>query len=180
MSVYDRFSEEELAILKQRAERVAHASRTEDTSDQFGALTIELQHGQYALPVEALTAVYENVTVVPVPCTPAYVKGITNIRGRIVPVLDMAVLLGVAESEKPDHPMMIVASHQDVTVAFQAAAVGDVVNISSRDIGIVPGNTEGRQTGFIQGILSDGRALLNVRTLLENSGDGFADGLRNP
>ncbi len=172
MSVYERFSEEELAILKQRAERVARASGAEDTSDQFGALTIEVQYEQYALPVEALTAVYEDISVVPVPCTPPHVKGIANIRGRIVPVLDMAVLLGVHEAEEDDRQMLIVASHNDVTVAFQTGAVGDVMTISSRDISIVPNTSEGRQLNFVQGILSDGRALLNVRALLDMPGLG--------
>ena len=93
MSIFEHFSEEEREILRIRAERAANAVRESAQEAVFSALEVTIQSQSYALPIEVLTTVYENVAVVPVPCVPSFVAGIANIRGRILPVFDLAVLL---------------------------------------------------------------------------------------
>jgi purine-binding chemotaxis protein CheW len=164
---FRQFSEEELAILKMRAERVARAAGDDSGNEVFGALTITIHNELYAVPIEVLTGVYEEIPVVPVPCTPAYVSGIANIRGHIVPVLDLAHLLDVGGTARETSRMLVVATDDDVTMAFQADAVGDVINIFSREVNLPPGGA-GQQMNYVQGILSDGAALLNIRAILSD------------
>jgi purine-binding chemotaxis protein CheW len=163
---FRQFSEEELAILKTRAERVARATKDDSGDEVFGALMITLRGENYAIPIETLTGVYESISVVPVPCTPPYVSGIANIRGHIVPVLDLAHLLNVSGEAEQDANMLVVASENDVTMAFRAEMVGDVMNIFSAEVNLPPSNGSGQQMNYIQGILSDGAALLNIRAIL--------------
>src|SRR5215216_5720695 len=100
MSIHEHFTERELKILQARAERAASAAQRDDVEKtEIRALQCTLGSESYALPVEFVRAVYENVTVVPVPCTPRFVAGIANIRGRIMPVLDLATLLNVPPSK---------------------------------------------------------------------------------
>ena len=165
---FRQFSEEELAILKMRAERVARATKDDSGDEVIGALMITLRREVYAVPIEALTGVYESISVVPVPCTPSYVSGIANIRGHIVPVLDLVHLLDVGGEAEQDAPMLVVASDNDVTMAFRADMVGDVMNIFSREVNLPPINGAGQQMNYIQGILSDGSALLNIRAILSD------------
>jgi purine-binding chemotaxis protein CheW len=164
MSSFRQFSEEELAILKQRAERVARATSDDSGAEVFGALMITVRDESYAIPIEVLTGVYESISVVPVPCTPTYISGIANIRGHIIPVLNLVHLLGVGGAAGEQSQMLVIASDNDVTMAFEADAIGDVVNIFSHDVNLPPGGAG--QMNYIQGVMSDGVALLNMRAIL--------------
>jgi purine-binding chemotaxis protein CheW len=168
MSIFDRFSEEELAILKARAERVAYAADDDDIGNLMSVLKVGIGNEMYALPVESLTAVYEHISVVPVPCTPGYVSGIANIRGHILPVLNLSILLGMSAPEAMSEAKLIVADYRDMTVAFQVSSVGDIVSIPGSEIDNLPGNIDGRASGYIQGLLADGTALLNTRAIFED------------
>jgi purine-binding chemotaxis protein CheW len=176
MSVFDRFSAEELAILKQRAERVAHTAQEDDHGALISALTIQLDNENYALPVEDLTAVYSEIEVVPVPWTPTYVSGIANVRGRIIPVFDLGVLLDVPGHANADAGPLIVASNDELTLAFRVGAVGDVLNFSSHEVEPVPLNMESKQVSYFQGVLHDGTAVLNMRAILNDPALIVADG----
>jgi purine-binding chemotaxis protein CheW len=148
---FRQFSEEELNILRQRAERVARATKDDSGSEVIGALTIVVGNEVYAVPIDV----------------PSYVSGISNIRGHIVPVLNLSYLLNGDFSADEEARMLIVASNGDVTMAFQADKVGDVLNIFSREVNLPPGGA-GQQVNYIQGILSDGAALLNIRAILSD------------
>ena len=81
MSMLERFSEKERALLEARAARIARVADGEETTELIHALTVAIQDGVYALPVDTLMGVYEEARVIPVPCTPEYVAGIANVRG---------------------------------------------------------------------------------------------------
>jgi purine-binding chemotaxis protein CheW len=177
MSVFERFSQEQMAVLKARAERVARAAAEEDAGSLFGVLTVTIGAEQYALPVEWLTAVFDDVSVVPVPCTPDYVGGIANIRGHIVPVIHLAHLLNVAVAPGVEFNKLIVLSNNELTLAVQVSGIGDVLNVSEHDLSAVPGDADIAQGVYMRGILPDGAVVLDVRAILEDPALNVAEGV---
>ena len=167
MSLLDRFSEKDRQVLEARARRIAQIVDADQDIDVIEALAVNIQGEKYALPIDVLTSVYEGVSVVPVPCTPPYVSGIANVRGRIVPVFDLATLLNLAEDTHDETSMLIVASDDRVTLAFRVNDVGDSVAIANSEIGNVQGNTN---NNYLSGVLQDGTALVNVRAILNDPG----------
>jgi chemotaxis signal transduction protein len=63
----------------------------------------------YALPVEDVVEVAELGDLVPVPGAAAAILGVRNLRGQVLPVIDLAGLLGVPRRNRPDH--IVVAEH---------------------------------------------------------------------
>jgi purine-binding chemotaxis protein CheW len=167
MTFYDRFSPEEIAILRQRALRVAQASQDDDQVQSISALTIYVYDEVYALPVESLMAVYEDVQVVPVPCVPSHISGIVNVRGHIIPVLDLSVLLSVAPKDMPSRTLAIAGNGQH-TVGLLVTRLGDVVHFMAQDMDAVPANFDARQARYIQGVLQDGTALLKLPAIIND------------
>src|SRR5882724_2626146 len=102
MSIYEHFSQQELEILWARAERAAYAAQKSDAETLITALQITPGGESYALPVELLHGVYEGIEVMAVPCTPPFIAGVANVRGRILPVLDLATVLGAPEQALPE------------------------------------------------------------------------------
>lgn len=160
MSFYEHFSEKEQEVLRMRAERIASTQQQVQQGDAISALVIQLGGETYALPMEALTAVYVGHTVIPLPCVPSYVAGIANVRGQILTVLDLAILLRVPG--KAAQGALIVASNGDTSVGFCVQAIGDATTILTHELHAVPSTLN---NAYLIGVLPNGTALLNVSAI---------------
>ena len=163
MSFYDHFSGEELAILRARAERIANTQNEVQQGNVVSALVIKVGDETYGLPMEMLTAVYTNHTIIPVPCVPTFVAGIANIRGEIMPVFDLAVLLKVAGGDT--RRALIVASSEENSIAFCVEAVGEAKTVQLSELQAVPPMLN---DVYLQGISTDGMAMLNVEAIIND------------
>ena len=168
MSIYSQFSEQELAILRARAERIASTASHEVQGDVVTALAIRVLNETYAMDIESLTSVYDNVAIVPVPSVPSFVAGIANIRGHILPVLDLAVLLGVPTDSKDKNSQLVIASTSELTVAFRVETIGEVSSFLRRDISSLPPSFTIAQNVYLQGVLPNGMALLDIEAILND------------
>lgn len=168
MSIHERFSEKDLAVLQQRAERAASVSDKNETQATLTVLQIALGQEAYGLPIDDLRAVYEDVGVVRVPGTPDFVAGIANVRGRILPVLDLAVLLDVPDRTGAAFRALVVASQDALTVAFSIETVGEVVTFAARDVIPPPSHTDNTGPTYLRGVLPGGAGLLDVAAILSD------------
>ena len=169
MSIYERFSEQELEILRARAERAANTSQQGDAKETVTALQIKLGPEAYALPVTFLRAVYDNVTVVPVPCTPTFVAGIANVRGRIMPILELSVLLNVPGAGQTAAGSLVVVSREDFSLALRVEEVGEIATFSESKVSpLRDSDSLLDKARYLQGIVTDGPTLLNMDAILDD------------
>lgn len=120
---------------------------------------------QYAIPVGSVLEVAPVGELTPVFGAPAGVLGIRNVRGRLVPVLDLAALMGVDPDAGPER--IVVIDHRGTAAAL---AVGAVV-----DVGPLPAGAAGEGAGPLErGVLVDDRlvGILDLEALLS----GFSAG----
>jgi len=167
MSIYDNFTHEEVGILRERAERAAQASQDETTVGLISVLEVHITNEIYALPISELTAIYDSIIVIPIPCVPAYITGVANIRGQILSVLDLAMLLG-GERDADTDGALIVVTNRNASVALRAETIGDTVTINTDELTATPATIGSDQSQYIQGILPDGTSLLNISMILNN------------
>jgi purine-binding chemotaxis protein CheW len=84
-------------VLELRARRLAQPVETApEPVDALDVLVVELAGERHAIEVEHVLEVLPAGPLTPVPCTPAFVLGVTNVRGRVLPVLDLVPVLGIA------------------------------------------------------------------------------------
>ncbi len=163
MSFYDHFSEEEVAILRSRAARIARTQNEVKPGEMLTALVIQAGGELYALPIEVLVAVYVEHSIIPVPCVPSYVAGVANIRGQVLTVLDLAILLNVSGGTA--RHALVVASDRETSIAFCAESVGETITFPNGDMQPVPAALNG---DYLQGVLPGGIALLNLKALFDD------------
>ncbi len=170
MSIYDHFSEEEVEILRARAARAARITEKRESQETLiTVLQFTLGSEAYALPVDCLLAVYENLTIIPVPGTPPHIAGIANIRGRITPVLDLAVLLNVPRAKEDTISSLAVISRKEINLALRLDTVGEITSFSDGNIGPLPaGGDTLERAAYLRGITADGFTLLNVDMLFSD------------
>ncbi len=168
MSIYQRFSAQELDILRSRAQSAARSAQEDESKDLLTALVVMAGQEGYALPIEAVANVYEGVSITPIPCVPPFVSGVANIRGHIILALDLAALLGIPDQAKPETATLTVLANSEFAVALQVSSIRGIESFSASDLAAVPANIGLAHSAYVGGILPDGAVLLNVDAILSD------------
>ena len=96
-------------------------------------LTFKVENGEYGIEISYITEIIGVQDITPVPNTHMYVKGIINLRGTIVPIIDMRLRFGVQEMEYTDRTCIIVLSMGDMNIGLivdEVQEVSDIVDSS--------------------------------------------------
>jgi purine-binding chemotaxis protein CheW len=119
-------------------------------------LTFTLVEEQYAVEVYDVKEVLEYTTVTRVPRTQDFMRGVINLRGSVVPVIDLRLKFGMGETEKTIETSIIVMEveigGEKVTVGTLADSVQEVINLEDSQIEPAPQIGTRINTEFIRGI----------------------------
>lgn len=121
-----------------------------DTQEQKGEdslsgkyLTFRVDDGDYGVEISYVTEIIEMQEYTPVPHSPHYIKGITNLRGTIAPVIDMRLRFGHSETPYTNRTCIIVLSVTDSSIGFIVDEVQEVADIGEASIQPPPKSTSG-------------------------------------
>jgi purine-binding chemotaxis protein CheW len=84
-----------------------------------------------------------------VPKTPEYMRGVINLRGSIIPVVDTRLRFGMEPQEETMHTAIIIVEVEKVNVGFIVDCVEEVASIDSSHLGAAPKFGSGVDTDFI-------------------------------
>jgi purine-binding chemotaxis protein CheW len=98
-----------------------------------------INNEEYAVPIAAVAEVVPSVDVIPVPGAPTYILGLMNLRGKVIPVLDLQKKFNIGISQPTAHQHIIVAeSAQHTLFGVVVDYVEQVLKISDDKIKPVP------------------------------------------
>ncbi len=106
--------------------------------DQDQYLTFTLADEEYGIDILRVQEIKGFAKVRPIPQSPPYVRGVLNLRGTVVPIVDLRVRLGMDEVEYNSFTVIIVVSVGDKIAGLVVDAVSDVLNIAAHQIDDVP------------------------------------------
>ena len=119
-------------------------------------LTFTLAEEQYAADVSRVREVLELLPFTKIPRMPAYMKGVINIRGSVVPVVDLRQKFGMPEAEQTVNTSIIVMDvgegEERITVGCLADSVEEVIDIPPESVDPAPSFGTKVDTEFIEGI----------------------------
>jgi len=154
------------AILYLRAERLSRVIDDEaDTAAGLDVMTVVLGGEDYAIALSAIRQVIRVNTLTLLPGTAPHFAGVRNLRGRPLLVVDLRVLLGLADGELTDAARIIVIGEQRVEYGLIVDAVGEVKKIPLADIQETPGSVAAEARTFLSGVTSDAIAVLDTVAL---------------
>ncbi|MAT69812.1 MAG: chemotaxis protein CheW [Planctomycetaceae bacterium] len=99
------------------------------TADANQFLTFTVQGEEYGIDILRVQEIKGFTTVRPIPNAPAYVKGVINLRGTVVPIVDLRSRFGMDVEAYNQFTVIIVVSVADKVVGLIVDAVSDVLNI---------------------------------------------------
>jgi purine-binding chemotaxis protein CheW len=170
MKYQHAFTEKELQVLQERAARVRHPVENNQAASAVPLVYVWLEQEIYAMPMIHLITVHQDISIVPLPCVPAFVAGVANIRGRVMPVIDLARLLSIAPvSQTSTGRVLIVTGAAGKEVIFRVNRIGDGTTTYNINLKPLPEAFDIPYPQFIAGLLPDGTPQLNVPAILNSS-----------
>ncbi len=136
---------------------------TEDS--QHGRfLTFSLGDEEFGIEIRFVKEIIGMQPVTQLPETPDYVKGIINLRGKIIPLIDLKVKFKKESNGYTDRTCIIVVEIYDLSAGLIVDSVSEVAAIGVEDVAPPPDHRTGIQNKYIRGIAKAGDA---VKLLLD-------------
>lgn len=141
--------------------------------EELKVIVFSLAHEQYGVEVEKVRTIERMMPLTRVPKTPPFVKGVINLRGVVVPVIDLRGRFSLPESEYTDNTRIIIVAVNEMEVGMIVDSANDVVDVNSSTIEQPPEIVGGIRAKYLRGLakLSAERllVLLNLEEVLNKS-----------
>ncbi len=124
----------------------------------------------YGIDILQVKTIERMMPITRIPKAPQFVEGVINLRGEIVPVIDLKKRFDLPLSETTDSTRIIIVSIDDITVGMIVDSATEVIQLSQDDIEPAPPITGSIDANYLDGVGKiDGRLLilLNVAKLLK-------------
>lgn len=132
----------------------------------------------YALDIQRVQEIVRMQTITSIPGVDAWVEGITNLRGRVVPVMDLRRRCGIPVCEYTSESRIVVVSSENGMVGLVVDAVSEVMRIPAGMVELPGGIVSAPENAYVRGIAKlDDRliALVDLNALLPVSISVTAD-----
>lgn len=136
-------------------------------------LTFTLAQEQYGIGILKIKEIIGMMPITTVPRTPVFVRGVINLRGKVIPVIDLRLKFDMEKSDYDERTCIIVveidSDEMTVLIGIIVDSVSEVLNIQKSDIEPTPGFGSALDTDYILGMAKmDGgvKILLDIDKVL--------------
>ena len=135
-------------------------------------IVFRLGREEYALEAQYVNEIVGMQHITVVPNVQHYIKGVINLRGKIIPVVDVRLRFGLEESAYNDRTCIIITQHEAYgATGLIVDAVVEVVDIDDTNISEPPKTGKGNQSLFLQGMAKHGE----IVRMIVSAGNILAD-----
>ncbi|WP_308639265.1 chemotaxis protein CheW [Paenibacillus silvisoli] len=142
-------------------------------AEEIKVIVFGLAHEEYGIEVEKVRTIERMMPITRVPKTPAFIKGVINLRGVVLPVIDLRGRFNLPEAEETESSRIIIVAVNDLEVGFIVDSANDVIDIDADSIDSPPEVVGGIKAKYLRGVakIGDSRLLimLNLSEVLNKS-----------
>jgi len=131
-----------------------------DVTGEF--LVFRIQDQEFCLEVSSVREIRSATKTVPLPNAPKDVKGLINLRGVVLPILDVTSRLGLTIVSPPVNPVIIVVEFGPSLVGLEVDVVDDIISVSEAQMQEIPIVPTGGIQEFVRGIINISGRLICV------------------
>ena len=175
----DEFSPEEAdAVMEERARLLSRVPASAPDSDKLlEVMTFKLGNERFAIETRFVLEVYRANSIMPVPESPAFLRGLTNLRGEVLAVIDLRHLFDIAAKNRDETAQLIVLGRDRLEFGVPVDEVEEVVSLRIDQVLDPPDSVAGVGGEYLRGVtkdtlvIIDGEALLSDERLYMNQTD---------
>jgi purine-binding chemotaxis protein CheW len=133
-------------------------------------LTFALGHEEYAIDILRVQEIKGYAAVTPIPNTPPHIKGVLNLRGTVVPIIDLRLKLGMEPAAYDKFTVIVVIAVANRQIGLVVDSVADVIGIGEDAITPPPELGAGVDTAFMRGMAKHEDRLVSILDIEEITG----------
>lgn len=158
--------EESRRVLKARAQALAREPEQPPAADTLALVEFLLAHETYAVESRHVREVYPLENLTPLPCTPAFVLGIVNLRGEILSVIDIRKFFDLPEKGLTDLNKVIVLQSDNMVVGILADAIVGFRGVPLSEVQPFLPTLTGIREKYLKGVTRERTVVLDAEKLL--------------
>jgi len=155
-------------VLAERARLLAHIPELNGKDESLEVVEFMLGQERYAFESSYVSEVYPLRDLTPLPCTPAFVLGIVNVRGQLLPVIDLDQFLDLRKREETESARVIVLHHDGVRLGVLADSIVGVRSIATGRLQPSLLTLTGRRADLLKGVDGDRLAVLDAAAIISD------------
>ncbi len=136
--------------------------RTAYSTDGQQFLTFNLAEEFYGVDILKVQEIKGYTAVTRIPNTPEYLKGVLNLRGTIVPIVDLRMKFGMGATQPSSFTVVVVVNVRNRVMGFLVDAVSDVLDLDAKEIQAPPELGSTVDITFVKGIGSSNDHLVTL------------------
>jgi purine-binding chemotaxis protein CheW len=123
-----------------------------ENTESFELLTFQLADQEYSLDIMSVREIRGWTRTTPLPHAPSYMKGVINLRGTVLPVIDLAQRLGLESRQHNDRNVIIVVTHNQSMTGLLVDAVSDIVALTTDELQPPPEMQAGAEPNVVRAL----------------------------
>ncbi|MCD9023383.1 chemotaxis protein CheW [Cohnella silvisoli] len=131
-------------------------------AEEMKVIVFTLAQEEYGIEVDKVRTIERLVPITRVPKTPAFVKGVINLRGIVIPVIDLRGRFGLPETDLTENSRIIIVAANDLEVGFIVDSANDVMDVMSDTIENPPEVLGGIKAKYLSGVAKIGESRLLI------------------
>ena len=152
-------------ILHDRAQVLARPPEQAAADTLFELLEFRLAQERYAVETRYVREVYPLKDLTPLPCTPPFVLGVVNVRGHILPVLDLKKFFDLPETGLTDLHCIILVRERDIEFGLLADVIVSVRSILVESLQPSLPTLTGIRSDYLKGVTDECLVVLDLARL---------------
>jgi purine-binding chemotaxis protein CheW len=147
---------------------------TQSSGATLEILAFRLDDQEFCVKTIAIREIRGWSSATPVPHTPADVVGVMNLRGAVIPIIDLALNLGMKSTTPTDRSAIVVAEINGVAMGLVVDSVSDILTIDSALLQPVPNMNVPGGTTYSDGIIAQQSSMicfLNLERMFETKSE---------
>jgi len=133
-----------------------------DGSESTKFISFDIGGQQFCIDIMSVREIRGWTPAMPVPHAPFFMCGVINLRGSVLPVVDLAVRLGFPPSEPTARHAVVVVDLPGQTVGFLVDAVSDILEIMPETVQPTPDVASTMAKDFIRGVVATGKGMISM------------------
>ena len=145
------------------AAQVIDPGSHDSAMSQFVAFTIGEQN--YCVDIMSVREIRAWTGATPLPNTAEYVRGVINLRGSIVPIVDLRIRFGQGETEPTSSHVVVIVAIEDRLNGLLVDSVSDILSVPADDIAEIPETDVGSRVRYLDGLITEEDRMVAVIAL---------------
>lgn len=132
---------------------IIQQTEDDESSSTLQVVSFKLGEGDYGVDIKYVREINRLTNVTQIPTAPAFVEGIINLRGLIVPVVNLGLRFGLARTEHSKDTRIVVIESDNHTLGLVVDAVSEVLSIPESEIDPASNMSSGGiDISFVEGV----------------------------